>query len=128
MHVSSIRIILLLIAQALCAASSCISPARADETAPADTSAFVAYCQDPDHFNTCRLAVVVVNNGTLINVTLNHRHGCLLPIKSGEMRTRSADATKEILSYLETNAASRPPKTKDAILAAIKALWPEKCE
>lgn len=128
MHVSSIRIVILLIAQALCAASSSISPARADETAPADTSAFISYCEDPGHFDTCRLAVVVVNNRTLIAVTLNHQHGCLLPIKPGEMRTRSADATKAILSYLKNDAASRPPKTSDAILAAIKALWPEKCE
>ena len=129
MHASSIRIMILLLAQALCAASCYISPARADETAPADTSGFVSYCEDPGHFDTCRLAVVVVNNRTLIAVTFNHQHGCLIPNELGEnTRARSGVATKAILAYLKTAAASRPPNTNDAILAAIKALWPQKCE
>ena len=128
MRLSFLPIIILLISQSLCAAPCFISIAKAEETAPADTSAFVSYCEDPDHFGICRLAVVAVNNKTLISL-IGHHHGCIIPNELGEnTRARSAVATKAILSYLKTNPASRPSRTDDAILAAISALWPEKCE
>jgi hypothetical protein len=105
-----------------------MSPARAEETAPADTAAYVSYCEDSDHFNTCRLTVVNVNNRTLIKL-INHQHGCIIPNELGEnTRARSGVATKAILAHLKTAVASPPPKTDDAILFSIKTLWPEKCE
>ncbi len=128
MRLFSVRIAIPLIGQVLCAASYFMSPANGEEAAPADTAAFVSYCEAPDHFNACRLTVVVVNNRTLIKL-ISHQHGCIIPKELGEdTRTRSAVATKSILAHLKTTAASRPPKTDDAILASIKTLWPEKCE
>jgi hypothetical protein len=111
---------------ALCAAFVVLSPAKAEETAPADTAAFISYCED--HFETCRLTVVTINNKTLVNLLVGNHHGCIFPAKPGNMRADSAVATKAILAHLKTRTASRAPKTDDAIVAAIKTLWPEKCE
>ncbi len=128
MRLFPLPIIISLIGQALCVISYFMSPARAEEAAPADTAAFISYCEDASHFNTCRLTVVNLNNRTLIKL-INHQHGCIIPNELGEnTRARSAVATKAILAHLKIAAASRPPKTDDAILVSIKTLWPGKCE
>jgi hypothetical protein len=80
-----------------------MSPARAEEAGPADTAAFVSYCEDPDHFNICRLMVVEVNNKTLITLLMNHAHGCIT--QSGS-RTRCHSITSSARSKTEIGRLS----------------------
>jgi hypothetical protein len=104
---------------------------RADaETAPNDTAAFIAYCNDAN-FDVCRLKVVNVNNIMLMR-QIGHNHGCTFPhpsaSKAGGTHTDSIPATKAILDWLRANSASRPATADLAIAQAMEKLWPENCE
>ncbi len=114
-----------------------ICPAKA-EYAPADTTAFVAYCAD--HFVDCRNEVRSVDNiNRLIQagVRVDAEHGCTFPLTEpagGRLRTPeenvhdSTAATNAVLAWLKANSATRKPKTRDAINQAARVLWPANCK
>lgn len=96
---------------------------------PNDTAAFVAYCFD--HLNTCRLAVVDINNINMIQ-QIGGNHGCTIPRPSASGREASLASSKEatlaILAWLKTNSATAAPTKDAAIEQAIATLWPSQCE
>lgn len=95
---------------------------------PAKTAAFVSYCAD--HLEDCRLAVRGVDNLQKVKQLMNHEHACALPwtTKIGEEGKAVVRAqTITILDWLKSHAAMARPKTDDAILQAMAALWPAEC-
>ena len=108
---------------------------------PPDSAAFVSYCDS--HLEDCREAVVDVNNMELLkNIhivgnnqstkTFAHVRVCTLP-KAGattlaERKALHREQTITIVNWLKTHNAERRPKTGDAILQAMAALWPKECK
>lgn len=105
---------------------------------PPDSAAFVSYCDS--HLEDCREAVVEVNNRELLkNIhivgdsqnTVAHVRVCTLPKAGGtldERKTLHREQTITIVNWLKTHNAERRPKTSDAILQAMAALWPKECK
>ncbi len=117
-------------AVALVAATALLTrpQSEAAETVPADSSAFVTYCTD--HLEACRSTVVDINNIMMMR-QIGGNHACSLPDPKSHNRdeqiaVRRAE-TKTILVWLKSNSTSRARKTDEAIVQAIKALWPEEC-
>jgi hypothetical protein len=99
-----------------------------DDSAPADTAAFVPYCTD--HFDGCRTKVITVNNLNKLN-QMRGVHGCTFPSPHDAGQTyhsNSIAATNAILDWLKANSASQAQKPTDAINQAMAALWPSECK
>jgi hypothetical protein len=106
------------------------------EDAPADTAAFVAYCDN--NLEACRQNILMINNmnRTIKMGIVEGKHVCTFPetpAKPGVPRTRadsiadSTAATNAILGWLKANVAKRKSKTEDAVAQAEKTLWPGEC-
>ena len=103
---------------------SLISQAKAED-APADTATFVSMCAAS--FEVCRNEVLNVSNYNMIQM-MGGQHGCTFPHTEAKTHADSIAATNAILDWLNANDAVRAPKTDDAIVQSMAALWPNLCE